>query len=115
MDHGDKDFEGIMEGLGDALAIVEGRADPADYRVHIPVSVDVKAIRKSLKLTQDEFALRYGFSLGRLRDWEQGRSEPDASNRILLTVLASVPDVVHRVLEAANNNMPTEVRELAEA
>ena len=37
----------------------------------------VKTIRRALQLTQEEFAARYHIPLGTLRDWEQGRSEPD--------------------------------------
>lgn len=94
-------FEGIMEGLTDALAIATGRADPATYRVHIPAAVDVKALRKRMGLTQEEFAVRYGFTLGRLRDWEQGRTAPAASDRVLLTVIDKDADAVNRALEAA--------------
>lgn len=98
---GKKAFEGVMEGLADALAFAEGRADPATYRVHIPQTVDVKALRKRLGLKQDEFAIRYGFSLGRLRDWEQGRTAPGASDRVLLTVIDREPEAVARALAAA--------------
>lgn len=96
-----KAFEGIMEGLGDALAFVEGRADVKGYRVHIPAAVDVRGLRKRLGMTQEEFAMRYGFSLGRLRDWEQGRTKPAASDRVLLTVIAKEPGAVDRALEPA--------------
>ena len=33
----------------------------------------VKIIRRSLDLTQEEFAERYHIPIGTLRDWEQGR------------------------------------------
>jgi len=36
-----------------------------------------KIIRRALELTQEEFAVRYHIPLGTLRDWEQGRAEPD--------------------------------------
>jgi putative transcriptional regulator len=94
-------FEGIMEGLADVRAIVDGRADPQTYRIHIPPAVQVKDIRKSLGLTQDEFALRFGFTLGRVRDWEQGRTSPGPSDRVLLTVIAKEPEAVERALQAA--------------
>lgn len=94
-------FDGIMEGLGDALAIVEGRADPATYRIHIPAAVDVKALRKRAGLKQAEFAARYGFSVGRVRDWEQGRTAPGASDRVLLMVIDREPEAVDRALAAA--------------
>lgn len=94
-------FDKIAAGLTDAIAIAEGQADPGSYRVHIPEDVDVVAIRKRLGLTQAQFATRYGFSLGRVRDWEQGRTAPEASQRILLTVLDREPEAVARALEPA--------------
>jgi putative transcriptional regulator len=94
-------FEKIRDGLEGAIAITEGSADPKSYRVHIPDGVDVKAIRKKMGLTQEEFAARHGFTLGRLRDWEQNRSEPEASHRILLTVLDKEPEAVARALATA--------------
>ena len=37
----------------------------------------VKTMRRALGITQEEFAARYHVPLGTLRDWEQGRTEPD--------------------------------------
>ncbi|MDP3738019.1 MAG: type II toxin-antitoxin system MqsA family antitoxin [Hyphomonadaceae bacterium] len=93
-----KDAQRIIDGLNEALAIVEGRADPKTYRVHVPVDVDVEKIRKKLKLTQAQFAFRYGFSVGAIRDWEQKRKEPEASARMFLKVIEKRPDVVAEVL-----------------
>jgi len=95
-----KNFERIMEGLNDAAAIAEGRADPTTFRLHPPGAVDVRGIRRSQGLTQAEFAARYGFTLGRLRDWEQGRTEPDPTSRILLKVIEKEPGAITRALEA---------------
>ena len=39
----------------------------------------VKTLRRALRLTQEEFAARFRIPLGTLRDWEQGRTEPDLS------------------------------------
>ncbi len=93
-----KDAQRIIDGLNDAIAITQGRADPKTYRVHVPVDVDVQKIRKKLKLTQAEFAHRYGFSLGSIRDWEQKRKQPEASARMFLKVIEKRPDVVAEVL-----------------
>lgn len=41
-----------------------------------------KIIRRALELTQDEFAVRYHIPLGTLRDWEQGRAEPDQPAKV---------------------------------
>jgi putative transcriptional regulator len=40
-----------------------------------------KTLRRALGLTQEEFAARYRIPVGTLRDWEQGRSEPDQPAR----------------------------------
>ena len=43
-----------------------------------------KTIRRALELTQEEFAARYHIPLGTLRDWEQGRAQPDQPARVYL-------------------------------
>ena len=58
----------------------------------------VKIIRRALELTQEEFAARYHIPLGTLRDWEQGRAEPDQPTRAYLTLIARDPDHVNRTL-----------------
>jgi putative transcriptional regulator len=58
----------------------------------------VKTLRRALALTQEEFAARYHIPLGTLRDWEQGRSEPDQPARAYLTVIARDPEGVGRAL-----------------
>ena len=52
-----------------------------------------------LALTQEEFAARYHIPLGTLRDWEQGRSEPDQPAKAYLTVIARDPEGVERALQ----------------
>ena len=58
----------------------------------------VKTLRRALALTQEKFALRYHIPLGTLRDWEQGRSEPDQPAKAYLTVIARDPDGVERAI-----------------
>src|ERR1700727_2087765 len=57
-----------------------------------------KIIRRALELTQEEFAARYHIPLGTLRDWEQGRAEPDQPTRAYLTLIARDPEHVNRTL-----------------
>ena len=57
-----------------------------------------KTLRRALSLTQEEFAARYHIPLGTLRDWEQGRCEPDQPARAYLTVIAHDPEGVKRAL-----------------
>jgi putative transcriptional regulator len=58
-----------------------------------------KSLRRVLGLSQEEFAARYHIPVGTLRDWEQGRFEPDAAARAYLTVIAREPEIVRRALE----------------
>ena len=91
-------FDDMSVALAEVGRIRRGEVDPATYRVHVPEAVDVKAIRKGLNLTQGDFAARFGFSTGAVRDWEQNRRKPEASARILLTVIAREPEAVRRAL-----------------
>jgi len=59
----------------------------------------VKTLRRALHLTQEEFASRFRIPLGTLRDWEQGRSEPDQTARAYLWVIANDPEAVERALQ----------------
>ena len=49
-------------------------------------------VRRALRMTQEEFAAAYGIPIGTLRDWEQGRTEPDHANRAYLKVIAADPE-----------------------
>lgn len=90
----------ILQGALEALAFAKGEADESQFCIHIPKAVDVREIRKRQGQTQQEFAARYGFSVGRVKDWEQGRSPVDAPTRILLTVIDKEPEAVVRALAA---------------
>jgi putative transcriptional regulator len=58
----------------------------------------VKVIRRALGISQEDFAARYHIPIRTLRDWEQGRVEPDQAARTYLTVIAREPDAVRRAL-----------------
>lgn len=58
----------------------------------------VKTLRRALGLTQEDFAARYRIPLGTLRDWEQGRAEPDQPARAYLIVIASEPERAAKAL-----------------
>ena len=70
---------------------------PADLK-RMKRTPQAKIIRRALQLTQEEFAARFHIPLGTLRDWEQGRAEPDQPTRAYLTLIARDPDRVNRTL-----------------
>jgi len=52
----------------------------------------VRTVRRALRLTQSEFAARYRIPLATLRDWEEGRAQPDAAAQAYLQVIARDPE-----------------------
>ncbi|MGA2635815.1 MAG: helix-turn-helix domain-containing protein [Terracidiphilus sp.] len=93
--------DGILRGLEQALAFVEGTAKKGSYVVHIPPAIDVKAIRGRLGMTQREFAIRFGFSVNTVRHWEQGRRVPEGPTRAYLLVIDREPKAVQKALRIA--------------
>lgn len=92
-------FQGIKAGLEDAIAYAKG--DTAGSVTHVPSEIDVRGIRKALRLKQVDFAARYGFGVASVRDWEQGRSRPTGPVRAYLMVIQKEHEAVDRALQAA--------------
>ena len=61
----------------------------------------VFVMRRALRLSQEAFAARFQIPLGTLRDWEQGRTEPDQAAIAYLKVIAADPAFVARALGSA--------------
>jgi DNA-binding transcriptional regulator YiaG len=87
----------------DAAAITDElcTAGVTASRKTAPKTIDVAAIRKSLDLTQEQFALRFGLELDTLRRWEAGRSTPDKAARSYLTLIRKEPDTIQRIADLA--------------
>ena len=79
----------ILEGLRQAVDIMEGSA---------PETIDVRSIRQRMGLSQAVFASAFGLSLYTLRNWEQGKRQPDPAARAYLRVIEVAPDVVRQAL-----------------
>jgi putative transcriptional regulator len=58
-----------------------------------------KFVRRKLGLSQEQFAEIYQIPVGTLRDWEQHRSEPDATAKAYLKVIAADPEAVAAMLK----------------
>ena len=96
-------LDAMTEEKAHAAAVNDPDARPlteADFARLRPVP-RVRTLRRALALTQEEFAARYHIPLGTLRDWEQGRSEPDQPAKAYLTVIARDPQAVERALHPA--------------
>lgn len=94
--------EGIIEGLKESIAWTRGEnSDVRVTLVQVP-EVDVREVRTKMDLSQAQFATKFGFPPATLRNWEQGRSRPDAPTRVLLAVIARHPEAVEDVLRKAS-------------
>ena len=88
--------ESILRGAREALAYARGARE--GFVAHVPDRIDVKAIRRRTGLSQQKFAARFGFALSAVRNWEQGRRQPDPAARAFLKVIDREPEAVSRAL-----------------
>lgn len=93
--------------------LLRGLIDAGSYASEGPLKgkqsfvpdINVREIREKLNLSQSSFAIRYGFQIGTLRNWEQGRRKPEGSARVLLEVIRVRPDAVEEALHVRNQVM----------
>lgn len=84
----------VITSLKEAIAWAGGEAVPVRVTaVEVPTT-DVRAVRRKLRLSQSQFAAKFGFQPATLRNWEQGRTRPDGPARVLLAVIARHPEAV---------------------
>jgi putative transcriptional regulator len=96
-------FDAITEAERYAAALADPDAQPLaleDFK-RMKRTPQAKIIRRALGLSQEDFALRFHIPLGTLRDWEQGRKDPDAAARAYLIVIGRNPDAVYAALSSA--------------
>jgi putative transcriptional regulator len=92
-------FEGIMQGLEEALAYSWGDESAAAQVVRIAVKpADIKTARKRVGLSRQAFARTFGLSPATLRKWENGEREPTGAARILLTIISREPEAALRAI-----------------
>ena len=85
-------FAELLASVREGGAILKGRRSPARRsRVEAP---NVREVREAYGLSQTRFAALMGISVATLRNWEQGRRQPEGSARVLLQVVAKHPEAV---------------------
>ena len=85
----------LIEGMKLVLAHQRGKVELEQVW---PRPIDVKAIRRQVKMSQAEFSRAYGIGKRALQEWEQGGRQPDSAARAYLTVIAKEPAIVRRAL-----------------
>ncbi|MGO8831228.1 MAG: helix-turn-helix domain-containing protein [Roseiarcus sp.] len=96
-------FDAMTEAERHAAALADPDAQPLtpERLARMKRTPQVKVIRRALGLSQEDFAARFQIPLGTLRDWEQGRKEPDAAARAYLVVIGRNPGAVSEALRPA--------------
>lgn len=93
----------LVHGLDQAVNSMRDKEMVPTPEFGDPDEVDVKAIRKNLGLSQQEFADAYGFSVYAVRKWEQWVRTPEKGTRVLLMMLRDMPQVINTYLQVAED------------
>ena len=83
----------LIKSMQQAAGHARGRK-VAGTRVSKVVVLDVKAIRRSLRMSQDRFATAFRIPLATLKNREQGRRHPDAPAAAYLLAIKRRPKEV---------------------
>lgn len=97
-----KVYDGIMQGLEEAIAYNEGKIKARTNTISIePVpnfeASEIKSIRNGLGMTQALFAGFMGVSSKTVEAWEAGRNMPDGPARRILAMLKADPALPQRL------------------
>ena len=89
-------FEELLLSVKEAKDIIRGKKEPSrKFYIEEP---DAKEIRKKLHLTQNQFASLMNISIHTLRNWEQGRRQPEGPAKVLLNVANNHPNILIEML-----------------
>lgn len=97
-----KVYDGIMQGLNEAVAYNEGKIKARTKTMSIePVpdfeATEIKNIRNELGMTQVLFAGFMGVSTKTVEAWEAGRNMPDGPARRILAMLRTDPSLPQKM------------------
>lgn len=91
-------FEELLASVGEAGQILRGKRNPS--RAFVLDALDVREIRRGLRLSQAQFAALVHVSVKTLRNWEQGVRVPGGPAAALLTAIRNDPEHVIAALNA---------------
>ncbi|EET2715035.1 helix-turn-helix domain-containing protein [Escherichia coli] len=88
-------FDDLVSSMAEMVAIEKGNITPAPENIHRHTLPDVKAIRKSSGMKQDEFAEAMGLSVDLVRSWEQQRRIPSGVALKMLYLIEQQPALIN--------------------
>jgi len=89
-------FDELLESVKEAKSIKNKEQAPS--RTFLMQEPNPKEIRTKLELTQAHFAALMNISIHTLRNWEQGRRQPDGPAKVLLNIVSEHPEVLVKAL-----------------
>jgi putative transcriptional regulator len=89
-------FHQLLTSAKQARGIAKGKTPPSRRFIFKPE--DIAAIRSRLSMSQNDFATLLKIPTPTLRNWEQGRTIPDAPAQTLLWVAHKRPDVLGEMI-----------------
>jgi putative transcriptional regulator len=91
-----EDFDMLLSSIKEAGEMKVGKKKPSRFfEIDAP---EIKMVRKSLNVSQSEFALMIGVSVRTLQNWEQGRRKPEGPAKALLRIASKNPKAVLEAL-----------------
>jgi len=98
-------LDGRSDEANEAAALSDPDNPPiSEERLNrMAIAREVRRIRESAGLSQMQFATTYRIAVGRLRDWEQGRSSPDLPLFVFLRMIHVDPVRTARMVEEAED------------
>jgi DNA-binding transcriptional regulator YiaG len=73
-------------------------------RKHGPDEISVRTVREALRLSQAQFALRFGLEEATVKNWEQGKSQPNATAMALICTIYRHPEAVMDALSRSGSS-----------
>lgn len=89
-------FNDLVQSMEEMVAIENGTMQPA--AVHRHPLPNVKAVRESCGLKQEEFARAVGVSPSLVQSWEQKRRFPSGSALKILLMLEQNPSLIDELM-----------------
>jgi putative transcriptional regulator len=91
-------FDKLCESIEQATAHAKDEEDLREDQIHFVDEPDPRSIRNKLNLTQREFAGLLDVSVDTVRNWEQGRRQPQGPAEMLLRVADQKPQALLDIL-----------------
>lgn len=87
------DYEqAFVDGFVEVIKIRSKRTSDVNG-LEVP-KLSAKALRENMGISQQAFAEKFGIPIATLRNWEQGRNDPDGPTSLLLYLISRFPDFV---------------------